>query len=121
VSWSSLSLTGLSATLLIAIGCSSARRGEPVAGPLASLSNEERTGRTVFMQACYQCHPGGMAGLGPAINDKPLPEWLVKMQVRQGLGAMPSFDESEISESDLDALAAYVSAMRSSERLPPGD
>lgn len=104
--------------MCIAVGCGSARRGEPIAGALASLSTEERAGREVFMQACYQCHPGGMAGLGPAINDKPLPGWLIKTQVRQGLGAMPSFDESELSETDLDALVAYLAALKNAERLP---
>lgn len=59
-----------------------------------------------------------MAGLGPAINDKPLPGWLIKTQVRQGLGAMPSFDESELSETDLDALVAYLAALKNAERLP---
>jgi mono/diheme cytochrome c family protein len=73
------------------------------------------------MRACYQCHPGGMAGLGPAINDKPLPGWLIKTQVRQGLGAMPSFDESELSDADLEALVEYISALKNAERLPLGD
>jgi mono/diheme cytochrome c family protein len=116
VSWSSHFALGLLTTVVVAVGCSSARRGEPIAGPLASLSADEHTGRTVFMQSCHQCHPGGMAGLGPAINDKPLPAWLVKMQVRQGLGAMPEFGETEISDAELDALAEYVSALRSAER-----
>jgi mono/diheme cytochrome c family protein len=102
----------LAAAALIAVGCMSQRRGEPIAGEFIPRSTEERSGRELFMQSCHQCHPGGMAGLGPAINNKPLPQWLIKVQVRQGLGAMPSFDESELSEADLDALAEYVSALR---------
>jgi len=103
----------LAGILLLTVGCMSQRRGEPIAGEFIPSSTEERSGRELFMQLCHQCHPGGMAGLGPAINNKPLPQWLVKTQVRQGLGAMPSFDEAELPDADLDALAEYVSALRS--------
>jgi mono/diheme cytochrome c family protein len=64
------------------------------------------------MTSCHQCHPGGMAGLGPAINNKPLPGFLIKMQSRAGLGAMPGFSSSELSEEELDAVVAYLKALR---------
>jgi mono/diheme cytochrome c family protein len=69
-------------------------------------------GRIVFMQHCHKCHPGGAAGLAPAINDKPLPEFLMKTQVRVGLGAMPSFHQNEISGGDLDDLIRYLKELR---------
>lgn len=102
----------LAGLLLSTVACMSQRRGEPIAGEFIPSSSDERSGRELFMHMCHQCHPGGMAGLGPAINNKPLPGWLIKTQVRQGLGAMPSFDEEELSDADLDALADYVSALR---------
>lgn len=64
------------------------------------------------MHLCHQCHPGGMAGLGPSLNDKPLPGFLVRTQVREGLGAMPSFDEDELNDADLDQLVAFVGRLR---------
>lgn len=102
----------LAGVLLCNVACMSQRRGEPIAGEFIPASTEERSGRALFMRSCHSCHPGGMAGLGPAINNKPLPQWLIKTQVRQGLGAMPSFDETELPDDDLDALAEYVSALR---------
>ncbi|HKP56749.1 MAG TPA: cytochrome c [Polyangiales bacterium] len=48
--------------------------------------------------------------MGPALNDKPVPVAAVKLQVRQGLGAMPAFSESEITGDELSALVAFLSA-----------
>lgn len=97
--------------VFLILGCGSARRGEPLAGPL-SLSEDARLGRLVFAAHCHQCHPGGEAGLGPALNNKPLPGFLIRMQVRHGLGAMPSFSNIQIPERDLDNLVAYLDALR---------
>jgi mono/diheme cytochrome c family protein len=64
------------------------------------------------MAHCQPCHPGGEAGLGPAINDKPLPGFLIRLQVRSGVGAMPAFSAEEISVDELAALTAYLKALR---------
>ena len=93
--------------------CGSARRSAPLgAAPLPNTA-EIRRGEAVFMQACHPCHPGGETGLGPSLHDKPLPRFLVAMQVRRGFGAMPAFSPDEISDPDLDALLAYLIARRS--------
>ena len=94
------------------IGCGSARREEPLVGPVNASDPAVRAGEIVFAQNCYQCHPGGRGGVGPAINNKPLPGGLVKLQVRQGIGAMPGFDKSRISDEQLHSLAKYVAALR---------
>jgi mono/diheme cytochrome c family protein len=99
------------AVCLIALACGAARRREPLATPVALDQRAER-GRAVFMANCHQCHPGGEAGLGPALNDKPFPEFLKKFQVRHGLGTMPSFSEQKISNEQLDDLMAYLDALR---------
>ncbi|HLN54427.1 MAG TPA: cytochrome c [Bacteroidales bacterium] len=65
-------------------------------------------GQDVFIKNCNRCHPGGMGGLGPAIINKPLPGFLIKFQVREGLGAMPSFKKQQISKADLDNLIEYI-------------
>jgi mono/diheme cytochrome c family protein len=72
------------------------------------LNAEEARGQTVFMQRCSRCHPGGMAGLGPAVVNKPLPGFLIKFQVRHGLGVMPSFDKKSISDEDLKNLISWI-------------
>jgi mono/diheme cytochrome c family protein len=108
---SSLVMGGVSACVLLLLGCGSARRGEPLVGP-SDLSPEQSSGRLVFYTHCNQCHPGGEAGVGPALNNKPLPGWMIKMQVRHGLGAMPSFSNIRIPERDLDHLVSYVKELR---------
>ena len=95
----------------IMLSCS-ARRSEPVVGPLPLSSPEIAEGRKVFMMHCHQCHPGGEAGLGPAINNKPLPAFAIRMQIRYGFRAMPAFYSDEISETELDALVTYLKALR---------
>ena len=94
------------------LACSSARRDEPLVGPVEISTPELRIGQQVFMMHCYQCHPGGRAGVGPALNNKPAPAALIKTQVRAGLGAMPRFGDDRIRDTELDALANYVIALR---------
>jgi len=95
----------------VALSCS-ARRSEPIAGPLLLSSPEIAEGRKIFMDHCHQCHPGGEAGLGPSLNNKPLPAFAIRTQVRHGFGAMPAFYENEISETELDSLVTYLKALR---------
>lgn len=98
--------------LLLVSGCASARRSEPLVGPLRLEAASLVEGRQVFFNHCHQCHPGGESGLGPALNNKPLPGFLIGFQVRQGLGVMPAFSEEEISDEELDELIAYLKALR---------
>jgi mono/diheme cytochrome c family protein len=69
-------------------------------------------GQLTFQQHCHRCHPGGEGGLGPSLNDKPVPVFLMKTQVRRGLGTMPRFNKDEISPHEMDDLMAYVLALR---------
>ncbi|MEA2627324.1 MAG: hypothetical protein QOD06_3369 [Candidatus Binatota bacterium] len=97
---------------LIAAACGSARRSLPIAGPQKLASAELARGRDVFQRHCDSCHPGGEAGVGPAINDKPLPRFLIRFQVRHGLGAMPAFSADELRDDDLERLISYLQALR---------
>ena len=103
----------LTAACLASLACGAARRREPLAAPVL-LNEQAERGRVVFMTNCHQCHPGGEAGLGPALNDKPFPEFLKKFQVRRGLGTMPSFSEQQISDEQLEELMEYLKAVRRS-------
>jgi mono/diheme cytochrome c family protein len=92
--------------------CGSARRSEPLAGPLTLDDPVLVRGEQSFAIHCHACHPRGEAGLGPSLNDKPLPTWLVRFQVRNGLGVMPGFDRDRIPPDELDALLRYMVALR---------
>ena len=97
---------------IVASSCGSARRGEPLAPEFVASGDTLARGEQVFYRHCHQCHAGGESALGPAINNKPLPGWLMRTQVRYGLGVMPAFSEQEIGDRDLDNLIAYLVALR---------
>lgn len=65
-------------------------------------------GKLVFCQKCNKCHPQGQAGLGLSINDKPLPDALIRQQVRNPVEIVPAFDENEISDVDLQAIIDFL-------------
>jgi len=92
--------------------CSS-RKAEPHKGETFQAKDEQvANGEKVFMQHCQKCHPGGEAGLGPAINSNPAPQFIKRFQMRHGLGVMPSFTEKEISEDNLKEISAYLKALK---------
>lgn len=96
---------------VVLLGCS-ARRSEPIRGPSRITDAQVASGRVVFMRFCHQCHPGGEAGLGSALNNKALPGSLIALQVRVGLGAMPSFSREDINDQELRDLLRYLKALR---------
>lgn len=98
--------------ILVLEGCGSARRSEPLVGARAYSDAQVAQGARLFDRFCSSCHPGGEAGLGPAINNKPLPQWLMRFQVRNGLGAMPSFSKQHLPDDQLDAITEYLVWLR---------
>jgi mono/diheme cytochrome c family protein len=104
--------TAVVLALALASGCGSARRSPPLVEPLPLGTAELRQGHEVFSAHCHACHPGGEAGLGPALNNKPLPRFMIRLQVRRGMGAMPAFPEEVISDQELDHLLDYLLALR---------
>lgn len=98
----------------VAAGCSSSRKSEPLKGPLKEFNTEILKGQEVFMKNCNKCHPQGESGLGPALNNKNIvPSFVIKFQIRNGLGVMPSFSKDRISPEELDNLIEYLKALRS--------
>lgn len=94
-------------------GCSSARRSEPIKGPLRLSTAELAEGKENFDRYCNSCHPGGEAGLGPALNNKSVvPSFIIKFQVRNGLGKMPSFSREQLPPDELDKIVKYIKALQ---------
>jgi mono/diheme cytochrome c family protein len=85
-------------------------------------ANGEPRGYAQYQNYCSVCHgegvgkPGTLAlqakykGAEPALLDKrtDLTPQLVKTFVRNGVSIMPFFRKTEISDADLDAIAAYL-------------
>lgn len=92
--------------------CGPTRRGPPFVAEREITDPQLVLGQRTFDTYCQQCHPGGASGLGPAINNKPLPGWLIRYQVRNGIGVMPAFSSRQISGEELDATVEYLKYLR---------
>jgi mono/diheme cytochrome c family protein len=100
--------------VLILAGCGTARKTEPLKEPVVLTSDKLVEGEKSFYRYCSSCHPHGEAGLGPALNNKNLvPGFLIRFQVRNGLGAMPSFSEQVISSEQLSNIVEYIKFLQS--------
>lgn len=102
-------------TLLPCVACGTAKRDEPEKPAFVARDANIGQGERVFKKQCDYCHPGGGGGLGPPLNNKPAPAFAIRFQVRHGLGAMPAFDSTKISDRDLHAVADYLKALRRSD------
>ena len=85
-------------------------------------SADEHPGRAVFVKWCAPCHsrgpnnPGTTALAAVYKNSKPgaledrtdLTPDFIKKSVRNGVYVMPFFRKTEISDAELEALAAYL-------------
>ena len=100
---------------LVILACGSPKRDEPDRPAFVPGTTTVARGEQVFKKQCDYCHPGGGAGLGPALNNKPAPAFAIRFQVRHGLGAMPAFDSTTISEADVRAIGEYLLALRRSD------
>ena len=112
-SWKSTIAIALTVSL---VACGSARRSEPIVGEKDPPNERIALGEQVFARNCTQCHPGGAGGLGPALNNKPLPQWAIRVQVRNGVGSMPRFSSREISDEQLTAMTTYMVWLRRQRR-----
>jgi mono/diheme cytochrome c family protein len=100
---------------LILLPACSARKGVPHTEPLTATSEEVHQGEILFNQYCNSCHPNGTAGLGPALNNKPLPGFAIRFQIRNGVGVMPAFKEEVISDEGTKQIVAYLKELRKLE------
>ena len=73
----------------------------------APPSATPRSAEKVYASTCGYCHG---RNVGPVILGRGLPVPAIEAMVRNGLNAMPAFRPSEISDAELAAVAAWVSA-----------
>lgn len=96
----------------------------------ASLVKADHPGRAIFDAQCAACHgagpgddgmpmlPGTMTLAAKYDGQRPgalelrsdLTAPVLRFFVRNGVGAMPMFRKAELSDADIDALAAYLKA-----------
>lgn len=97
--------------ILLTIGCSTTQK-QPASEPVAMETEELRNGRIVFNQYCNSCHPEGSSGLGPSIINKPLPKFLMRFQIRHGIGVMPAFKDDVLEDQEVKNIARYLVHLR---------
>lgn len=51
-------------------------------------------------------------GLGPSLNEKPLPGFAMKFQIRHGLGTIPAFLPERLSDQDVEQIVEYLVTLR---------
>jgi len=72
-----------------------------------------RTAASTYADVCTFCHDGNV---GPDLRGRGLNATYVRFIVRNGLNAMPAFRTAEIDDTELGALADYVSALQPERR-----
>ena len=116
----------LTVACMILVACATPRHSEPRTGVFRPANEQQARGEIVFSNYCSKCHDGGHSGLAPGIL--PVPDALIRFQVRHGLGVMPAFPETEQANlpgttdahpnwrrrlhAQLDDLLAYLDAIR---------
>jgi len=87
--------------------------------PLPTQSDPKaEAGRLVFAKTCAGCHlgQGTQAGRAPqlSVSQNAINPDFVRNQVRKGKAPMPAFDQSRISDADLENIIAYLKAIHTS-------
>ena len=101
-----INFTLFAVSLLMATACYK----RPFAAEEIPQDEAVQEGQVLYMQYCQKCHPDGEAGLGPSIFYHP--GFVKKFQTRHGLGVMPEFDKSVISDEELDKIVLYLKALK---------
>lgn len=125
-------LVAASAAALAGVGASLSAQGQGAAPlpPIGKVVKADHPGRQIFERQCAACH-----GAGPGDDGAPMLPATATLQrryqgalsgalelrddldgdslrffVRNGVGAMPSFRKAELSDAQIDQIAAYLTA-----------
>jgi mono/diheme cytochrome c family protein len=98
--------------LMLLAACTPAKQTASEISPMRMSDTAIQTGERLYNTYCYKCHAMGTGGLGFSLNDKPLPRFAIRLQIRHGLGYMPAFSEEVLSDQQVEEIIDYVIAMR---------
>lgn len=70
-----------------------------------------RTGASIFVEHCGDCHPNGEADLGPKLRGVGHSRAAMIRQIREGSDRMREIGEQELSSSQLDDLLVYLESI----------
>lgn len=73
----------------------------------SAQASSARDPQFIYERTCGYCHGHNV---GPIIRGRNLPPAVIAAIVRSGNGAMPAFRPTEISDQELAALSAWISA-----------
>jgi (+)-pinoresinol hydroxylase len=129
--------SGLRVGLWLALGLGASRGGAQTvrsdgADPVAMVER----GRFVFEQYCTPCHGDGRGDDGAPMlpgthalhlkyrGERPglleqrsdLPAEVIRVFVRNGVASMPPFRKTEVTDEDIEAIAAYLAAAAKGRR-----
>lgn len=126
----------VASSVVCALACGLAQAGDDQGA--SARSPQVAAGKQVYEAWCVWCHgPGpGRYGTGltgtaaleakyngklPAVLDerRDLTPEVVRAYVRKGVSVMPFFRKTEITDQELDALAAYLSRLNSAAAHKP--
>jgi mono/diheme cytochrome c family protein len=100
--------------VLLAVGA-----GVAFAAEVASLSAQEQQGKLLYGRTCIYCHGPGLWATNRIAkrldkdhaqleNRTDLSADGIRAIVRSGVGSMPPLRKTELSDADVDAIAAYL-------------
>ena len=103
-------VTGLALLTSLAAGCGAGT--ETTATPTYTPADPVAAGQALFSsKGCASCHGrDAEGGYGPALAGHTR-EQIVK-QVRNPVGAMPTFDVNEVSDEELDQIVAFILSLK---------
>lgn len=72
----------------------------------ATYEVDPRAPEYLYARTCGYCHGHNIA---PIIRGRALPPAVIRSIVRSGMGAMPAFKPTEITDTELEALSQWIS------------
>lgn len=105
--------------VLLAVGAGGAGAGAALAAGEGSLAAQEQQGKLLYGRTCIYCHGPGLWATNRIAkrldkehalleNRTDLSADGIRAIVRSGVGSMPPLRKTELSDADVDAIAAYL-------------
>ncbi len=118
----SVTVAPTKAAVTTAAGATTAAAGGTTAAaaaptpPLPTQADAKaEAGRLIFAKTCAGCHAGQgtQAGRSPqlSVSQNAINADFVRTQVRNGKGRMPAYDQTKISDADLENIILYLKAI----------